>query len=127
MIIGIGIDVVEIDRFDEALRRSGDRLVQRLFSLQEQEYCRQHVNPAAHFAVRFCAKEAFSKAIGKGIAHGIQWIDVEVIRETNTGRPMLQLHRRAADIFLQLRGRNIFLSMTHSRNIAAANVVLEGA
>lgn len=125
MIVGIGMDVVEIDRFALAMDRHDQRLRHRFFTREEQDYCSIYPNPVAHYAARFAAKEAFAKALGSGIADGIQWIDVEVVRDSK-GQPGLRLHRRALEIFQQRGCRRAWLTMTHTRNVAAATVVLEG-
>jgi len=119
------MDVVEIQRFEEALERHGERLRNRLFTRAEQEYCDAHPNPGTSYAARFAAKEAVAKALGTGIAGGIQWIDIEVVRDS-AGRPSIILHRRARVVFAELRGQRVWLSMTHSRLVAAANAVIEG-
>lgn len=125
MILGVGIDVVEIDRFGQALERRGQRLIGRFFTAAEQEYCSSYSFAAPYYSVRFAAKEAFSKALGYGIAHGIQWVDVEVVRD-ELGKPGLMLHGRAKELFEAAGGRRVWISLTHSRNVAAATVVLEG-
>jgi len=125
MIIALGMDIVEIDRFAGVMQRKGDRFLQRLFTAREIEYCQSMPNPAAHFAVRFAAKEAFSKAIGTGIAEGLQWIDVEVARAQN-GRPSIQTSGRASDVLQRLAVTRCHLTLSHSRGIASAVVVLEG-
>lgn len=125
MILGTGIDVVEIDRFGHALERRGVRMRMRLFTESEQRYCEENAHSAPHFAVRFAAKEAFAKALGRGIAEGIRWLDVEVTRD-EAGRPAILLHGRAKERFVLSGGRTIHVSLSHSRNIAIASVVLEG-
>lgn len=125
MIIGIGIDIVEIGRFREAMERHGARMRTRFFTAEEAAYCERLPNPASNFAARFAAKEAFAKALGRGIAEGIQWTDVEVVR-SSAGRPAIVLHRRALEIYRELGGTNIVLSLTHSRTVAAATVAIEG-
>lgn len=125
MILGIGMDVVEIDRFQRALERHGDRFRSRLFTNRERGYCESNVNSVPYFSVRFAAKEAFAKALGKGIAEGIRWTDVEILRAEN-GKPSIQLHGKAEELFRMNGGKHVWLSMTHSHNIAAATVVLEG-
>jgi len=119
------MDVVEIDRFALALQRHGQRAQSRFFTAGEREYCLIYPNPAPFFSARFAAKEAFAKALGSGIAHGIQWTDVEVLR-ADDGQPALELHGRAREMFEEKGGKQIWLTMTHSRNIAAATVVIEG-
>lgn len=81
MIIGTGVDIVEIERFRKAIDRSRDRFITRIFTPAEQQYCSSHRDPVPHYAVRFAAKEAAFKALGTGWAKGVTWLDVEVRRE----------------------------------------------
>lgn len=124
MILGLGIDVVEIRRFAEGLQRHGDRFRRRFFTASEQAYCEDCSDAAARYAARFAAKEAFAKALGSGIAGGLQWIDVEVTRDA-AGRPGLLLHGTAAARAAERGVRVVHLSITHARETAAAVVVLE--
>ena len=124
MILGIGMDVVEVPRFEEALERHGERLRARFFTPAEMAYCDERPDYAMHMAARFAAKEAFSKALGSGIARGIRWVDVEVVRGEN-GRPTLLLHAKAAELFKQLGAKSIWMTMTHTQTVAAATVILE--
>ena len=78
MIIGIGVDIVEIERFRNAMERLKDRFIRRIFTPGEQQYCNGHREPAQHFAVRFAAKEALFKALGTGWAKGVTWLDAEI-------------------------------------------------
>lgn len=125
MILGIGIDVVDIDRMRESLARRGRRLHERLFTAAEQAYCDQNVNAEVNYAARFAAKEAFAKALGSGIAEGICWVDVEVAKGPRS-EPVLVLHRRAAEALAAKGGRRVWLSLTHSARTAAAVVIIEG-
>lgn len=124
MIIGIGMDVVEIDRFARALERHSRRARTRFFTKAEREYCDIHPNSIPSYSVRFAAKEAFAKALGSGIAQGIMWTDVEVIR-ADSGQPAIVLHNRAKALFEERGGKKIWVTLTHSRNIASAVVVIE--
>ena len=81
MIVGVGVDVVEIPRLRKILARYGERFAQRVFTPEEREYCAAHTDPAPHYAVRFAAKEALFKALGTGWARGVTWQDVEVRRK----------------------------------------------
>lgn len=125
MILGIGMDIVEVLRFGEAVERRGNRLRQRFFTKSELAYCDGRPDAILHLAARFAAKEAFSKALGSGIARGIRWVDVEVVREEN-GRPGLVLHARAQELADDMGVRRMWLTLTHTPNTAAATVVLEG-
>ncbi len=81
MILGIGVDIIEIARLRSAGERSKDRFLQRVFTLAEQQFCAKHRDPAPHYAARFAAKEALFKALGTGWAKGVTWLDAEVLRE----------------------------------------------
>jgi holo-[acyl-carrier protein] synthase len=124
MIVGSGVDVIEIARIEEVLARYGDRFCQRIYLPGEILYCRSKRNGAESFAARFAAKEAAAKALGTGIHFGVSWRDIEVVRATS-GRPTLVFHGRAAAIAQKLGVRNAAISLTHSRTEALAQVVLE--
>jgi len=124
MIVGIGVDIVDIARMRRALERQGDRLVRRLFTTAEQDYCRGQRDPAPYFAARFAAKEALFKALGTGWARGITWLDAEVCREQG-GAPRLALCGRAEEISRSLGTRAIHITLSHSEESAVAFVILE--
>jgi holo-[acyl-carrier protein] synthase len=124
MIVGSGVDLIEIARIAETLARYGDRFCQRVYLPGEIRYCRSKKNAAESFAARFAAKEAGAKALGTGIHFGVSWRDIEVVR-TPSGRPTLLFHGRAAEIARKLGVRNVVISLTHSRTDALAQVVLE--
>lgn len=124
MIIGIGIDVIDIERLRKALKRQKDRFVARVFTQSEQDFCRSHRDPVPHYAARFAAKEALFKALGTGWAKGVTWLDVEVKRERQDP-PALRLGGKAARISASLGTARIHLSLSHSESSAAAVVILE--
>lgn len=124
MILGVGIDTIEIERFAETHTPAGARLRERLFTADEQSYCMTKANPAPHFAARFAAKEAFAKAIGKGVAKGIHWVDIEVLRNEE-GAPFLRLHGQAAVAAEEREVGTLHVSLSHSRTEAVAVVVLD--
>ncbi len=123
-IVGIGIDIEEIARVDNLLRRYGDRFVERIFTGGEADYCRRRRSPAPHFAARFSAKEATMKALGTGRARGVLWRDIEVVR--HGGPPTLALHGGARRRFDELGGSGTLLTLTHSRHYSVAQVILLG-
>ncbi len=123
-IIGIGIDIEEIARVDELLRRYGDRFVARIFTDAEAAYCRRRRAPGPHFAARFSAKEAAMKALGTGRSRGVLWRDIEVVR--HGGPPALALHGGARRRFDALGGGGSLLTLTHSRHYSVAQVILLG-
>jgi holo-[acyl-carrier protein] synthase len=124
MILGSGIDLVEIGRIHDSVERFGKRFLDRIFTSTEQSYCLRKRRSAESLAVRFAAKEAGAKALGTGFSQGVNWPDIEVVRETG-GRPTLRFHGRAAEIAGRLGVANVALSLTHGSDVAVASVVLE--
>ena len=124
MIVGTGVDIVEIRRLREVLQRQGERFIRRVFTPGEQEYCGRHRDPTPHFAVRFAAKEALFKALGTGWAKGVSWLDVDV-RRADRGAPSLKLSGEAEKISRALGATRVHLSLSHSNDSAVAVVVLE--
>jgi holo-[acyl-carrier protein] synthase len=125
MIYGVGVDLVRVDRIEAALRRHGERFLQRIFTPQEIAHCQGKARPASHFALRFAAKEAFSKALGVGLRRGgIHWREVEVIH-TRLGKPELNISGRAARLCREAGIQNSHLTLTDEDNHAIAVVILE--
>jgi holo-[acyl-carrier protein] synthase len=124
MLVGTGIDVVEIERIAASVERYGDRFLGRIFTTGEIAYCQRKKNSAESFAARFAAKEAGAKALGTGIQHGVTWTEIEVRRERG-GRPTLHFHGRALAMAERLGVRRASLSLTHSKTVAMAAVQLE--
>jgi holo-[acyl-carrier protein] synthase len=124
MIVGSGIDVVEIRRIQQSIDRYGQRFLGRVYTAGEQAYCLRKRKSAESFAARFAAKEAGAKALGTGISQGVSWQEIEVAREPG-GRPTLQFHGRAAEFAVRLGAGRAALSMTHTAELAMASVVLE--
>ena len=123
MILGIGMDLCEVERILRLLEKDRERFVHRVFLDGECAYCDGRRLPAMHYAARFAAKEAFLKAVGAGWRLG--WRQLEVVRHPS-GRPDLSVSGPAAEILRDRRVRRIHLSLTHTRDMAAAVVVLEG-
>jgi holo-[acyl-carrier protein] synthase len=126
MIVGSGIDLVEIERIQQAKDRYGSRFLDRVYTPAEQAYCLRKRNAAESLAARFAAKEAGAKALGTGISFGVSWLELEVVRE-RSGRPTLEFHGRAAEIARHMGVSHAALSITHTRTTAMASVVLEGS
>ena len=124
MILGIGIDLVEVARMEKAIAR-GERLVRRLFTEGEITYCRRHKEPSRHFAARFAAKEAGMKAIGTGWSNGVSWKDFEV-RLDPRGRPHLLIRGKAAEFALAMGATHSVISLAHDGGLATAVVAIEG-
>jgi holo-[acyl-carrier protein] synthase len=124
MIIGTGIDLVEIERIQHSVERFGARFLDRVYTHAEQAYCMRKRASAESFAARFAAKEAAAKALGTGINRGVHWLQIEVVREPG-GRPGVLFHGRAAQIAASLGVVRAALSITHTSALAMASVVLE--
>lgn len=127
MIVGLGVDIVDIARVDRLLAEYGSRALQRLFTPGEAAYCDSKMRPAQHFAARLAAKEAAFKALsGSDEARTIGWREIEVRVEAD-GRPALVLHGRALQRASELGADLCWVSMTHDGGSAHATVILEGA
>lgn len=127
MIIGIGVDLVEISRVRSMIASQGERALLRLFTESERRYCGGMANPARHFAVRVAAKEATFKALsGSDDARGIGWREMEVELD-DIGRPSLRFHGRASARAKELGVSRTWISLTHGDDLATAFVVLESA
>lgn len=118
----IGHDIIEIKRVKKSIENSGDRFLNRIFTKNEIAYCQAKSNSYESYAARFAAKEAFSKALGTGIGEAFSWKDIEILNE-ESGKPTIlcsnQLLKQFPDI------QEIHLSLSHSRELASAFVILE--
>ncbi|MCX2431626.1 holo-ACP synthase [Pedobacter sp. GR22-10] len=117
-----GIDLVEIEGFRLLLERGGQRLVNRLFSQDEIEYCNKKPHRVIHLAARMAAKEAGFKALGTGWNEGVQWKNIEVFN-TVQGNPLLILSGRALQIFNEQGFKTHSISLSHSKSYAIASVM----
>jgi holo-[acyl-carrier protein] synthase len=124
MIVGTGIDIAEVPRIAQAIERFGERFLRRIFTDGEIRYCDSKANRVERYAARFAAKEAAMKALGTGWNHGVRWRDCEVARMPG-GRPTMSFHGKAAEFAARLGVRNIALSLTHTKEQAMAQVILE--
>jgi holo-[acyl-carrier protein] synthase len=125
MIYGIGVDLVKVARIERVLERYGDRFLERVFTEREIAYCRGKAWAASALAMRFAAKEAFSKALGVGLRKdGIRWREVEVIPNP-LGKPELYVSGRAAALCETAGIANLHLSLTDEDSRALAVVILE--
>jgi holo-[acyl-carrier protein] synthase len=124
MIYGIGVDIVRINRVEKIIQRWGDRFVDRVFTSTEAEICYNRSNSDSAFALRFAAKEAFSKAIGLGMKEGIKWREIEVFNY-QSGKPGLRLHGASFQICHQANITGIHLSLSDEGEYCIAMVVLE--
>jgi len=125
MIVGVGMDLVQIGRVHALLERKGERALSRLFTPAEVARCRGGRSPRESFAARFAAKEAFFKALGTGWGRGGAWTEVEVV-SAPSGAPSIRLHGAAAESARAAGVRRVHVSLTHTDDLAGAYVVLEG-
>lgn len=124
MIVGLGLDVAEIDRIEAAITRHGAPFLERVFTPGEVAYCERHRHRFERYAARFAVKEAAMKALGTGWTQGVAWRDIEVVREPS-GKPTLHLSGVARKVADRLGVRTISVTITHSGNLALAQVIFE--
>lgn len=121
MVKGIGVDIIEIERIRRDVERADGRFAAKVFTDAESAYCIGKPHPAQHFAARFAAKEAVSKALATGWTGAFRWKDVEILNEAS-GLPRVQLHGSLAEL---LSGARIHLSLSHSDSHVVAMAVIE--
>lgn len=124
MIVGLGVDISEIDRIEAAIQRHGRSFLERVFTPAEIAYCERHRVSGERYAARFAAKEATMKALGTGWRRGVRWVDIEVVRQPS-GRPTMELRGAARQHADRLGVSRIHVSLTHSGNLAFAEVIFE--
>jgi holo-[acyl-carrier protein] synthase len=124
MILGIGVDLCEVDRIQAAIARHGERFLARIYTEAERAYCESKPNRMERFAGRFAAKEAAMKAIGTGWHRGVGWRDFEV-RRAASGQPIITFGGVARKIADELGVKRALVSITHIKSMAMAQVVLE--
>ena len=125
MILGTGIDIIEVERIASSFEKYGERFVNRILVAEEIAYCLSHRKPAPFLAVRFAAKEAISKAFGTGIGAQIGWQDME-IRKKESGEPYVVLHGKGAELFAARKAVRIHVTLSHTEHYATAMAILEG-
>ena len=124
-VLGIGIDLVEVERIRQLLEKHGDRFRTKTFTQREIDYCESCGSPAMHFAARFAAKEAVAKALGTGLwAKGVDWKDIEVIRDPG-GRPEVVLTGGAKTHLDTQGGNSVLISLTHTSELASAYSLIQ--
>jgi len=125
MIVGIGIDIVEISRLQESITRNPERFVKKCFTETEIDFCKPKKNAYEHFAARFAGKEACFKALGTGWDKGIGWLQVETNND-ESGKPALRLRGTAAELADTMGISNFVVSISHTKSMAVAVVIAEG-
>ncbi len=119
-----GLDLVELERMERALSQHGESFKRKVFTSKERAYCEARGKAALQsFAARFCAKEAVAKALGTGIAKGVSFLDIEIVNGEE-GKPSVILHGEARRIYEAMGGKAMDISLTHSRDYAAAQAVI---
>jgi holo-[acyl-carrier protein] synthase len=124
MILGTGVDVVDVERIRRVILRWGDKFLARMLTEDEKEYCYRHTDVSPFVASRIAAKESLFKAIGTGLVRGMTWREVEVVRDAK-GNPSLAVHGVTLEKVQELGAKHVHVSMSHSEHIAQAVVILE--
>jgi holo-[acyl-carrier protein] synthase len=124
MILGIGIDLIEVARIEASFEKFGERFLSRILLPGEISYCLSHKKPGPFLAARFAAKEAVSKAFGTGIGAELGWQDMEICKR-GTGEPFVVLHGKGKKLFEQRSAKNLLISLSHTQIHATAVAVLE--
>jgi holo-[acyl-carrier protein] synthase len=124
MILGTGIDIIEVERIEASYEKFGDRFLNRILVAGEMEYCLSHKKPGPFLAARFAAKEAVSKAFGTGIGAQLSWQDIEVKRK-ESGEPYVVMHGKGAELMKQRGARIVHLTISHTEKHATAMAILE--
>ena len=126
MILGVGIDIIEVARIQASHEKFGERFLNRILRPDEISYCLSNKAPGPFLAARFAAKEAISKAFGTGIGAQLGWLDMEVGRKPN-GEPFVILHDGGKKLFEERGARALRISLSHTQTYATAIALLEGA
>lgn len=124
MIVGIGTDVIQVQRVRNAMERYGDRFLRRIFTELEIEYCSGRKNSALHYAGRFAAKESAFKAMGRGWGGDLGWKDIEISNEPS-GAPRIHFHGKALELVQEKKVCRAYVSISHVEELATAIVVME--
>lgn len=124
MILGLGIDIIEVARVAASHEKFGERFLNRILHPAEIAYCLSHKNPAPFLAARFAGKEAISKAFGTGIGAALGWHDMEICRK-ESGEPFVVLHGKGKELLEKRNARAVLISLSHTQVHATAVAVLE--
>src|SRR5258708_1355741 len=124
MILGVGIDIIEVARIEGSYARFGERFLDRILHSNEIQYWLSHKAPGPFLAARFAANEAISKAFGTGIGAQLGWQDMEVGRK-GSGEPFVILHDKGKELLEERKARVVLISLSHTQEHAAAVAILE--
>jgi len=122
-IIGIGIDILDIKRFGNSINKWGDLFINKIFTINEQKYIGAKDSYYMHMSGKFAAKEAVKKAIPNGAEIGLDWTSIEILKFSD-GKPYVNLHKKAKQLKEQFQIKDIFISISHSKNFAVANAIV---
>lgn len=121
-IIGLGTDIIEIARIKKSIEEYGEKFLNKIFTINEIEYCQNKKNSFQHYAVRFAAKESVMKVFATGWRLGVNWKNIEIVN-TNSGEPKIRILNETKKIQKKLSIKKIFISLSHSENYAAATAI----
>ncbi len=124
MVLGLGIDIIEITRIEKSITKFGDQFLNKVFTKSEIEYCNPKSNKYQHYAARFAAKEAIAKAMSYSGEEGFSWHDIEIYNESN-GLPKVKLFNKMKNILGN--DKQILISMSHSDNYVSCAAILQSA
>ena len=124
MIFGTGLDIIEVDRIKNSIKKYSPKFEQRVFTSSEISYCKSQGDPAKHFAARFAVKEAVSKCLGTGITGALGFQDMEITHK-DTGQPVLTMIGKGKELFQKLKLKSIHISISHDRTYAIAHAIAE--
>ena len=122
MIVGLGTDIVEVDRIAKMIAEHGDHFLERVFTPGEIAHCRGRKESAPHFAGRWAAKEAVMKVLGTGFTTDVGWTDIEVVTQPS-GRPVIVLHGTTRETADRLGIAEVLVSISHTKNYATATAI----
>ena len=122
-VLGVGTDLIEVDRIRSSIESHAERFIEKVFTSNEREYCEGMADPASHFAARFVAKEAISKAFLTGIGAEFGWQDAG-IENGSAGEPLVRLSKKGAALLTKRGGSEILISLSHLSTMAMAVVVI---
>jgi len=125
LVVGIGIDIMEIPRVERLLKKATDSFLNRFFTKKEIAYCKKRKRKCENFAAIFAGKEALLKALGIGWQIGVRFVDIEILHDVH-GKPMVLVYGKTKEIAYKLNVRNIFIAMSYCDKYAIAQVLLEG-
>ncbi|MDG1139159.1 MAG: holo-ACP synthase [Opitutales bacterium] len=122
-VVGVGIDQIEVERVQDSISRHGAHFLTKVFTSKEQEYCQDKANAGPHYAARFAAKEAVSKALGTGFGKKFGWLDAEILNG-EAGEPQIYFSPKATELLTQKGATRALVSLTHLESIASSIVIL---